>query len=482
MTRSASLTSRLVLTTITVAALVSVLIGVVTTLAVRAYLTDQLDDNVHASLQGARIFGVDTDGGPPRPGPVGGPGRDVASMTARWTGNGSGAAGWLTTQRATGRPDYEELSQDDLAALIELPTDGRLRTVDLGSAGTFRVAVERTRGGEAVVAVGIATSNVDEAVTNLVQWELLLSLLAIAGAGTVATLVVRRQLRPLREVAATAHTVAELPLASGAIEIPERVPDHLTDESTEVGQVGAALNNLLRHVESSLAARHRSEQQVRQFVADASHELRTPLATIQGYAELSRRAPDDRAMQLTALAKVEAEAMRMSALVEDLLLLARLDAGRPLQHGPVDVTRLLLESVSDARVLGPDHHWRLALPETALEAVGDEERLRQVVRNLLENARRHTPPGTTVVVDARSAPQPGAAVTVTITDDGPGFDPALLPVAFDRFTRGDPSRNRGGGSGLGLSLVQAILAAQGGAVALTSRPGETRFTLTLPTR
>ncbi len=172
----------------------------------------------------------------------------------------------------------------------------------------------------------------------------------------------------------------------------------------------------------------------------------------------------------------------MSGLVEDLLLLARLDAGRPLRHEPVDVTRLLIESVSDSRVLGPAHHWRLDLPSVAVEAVGDEERLRQVVRNLLENARRHTPEGTTVVVSARRGATPTTPVEITVTDDGPGFDPALLPVAFDRFTRGDAARTRGqgGGSGLGLSMVRAILTAQGGTVSLASRPGETRLTLQLP--
>ena len=196
-------------------------------------------------------------------------------------------------------------------------------------------------------------------------------MLAAAAAGSV---VVRRQLRPLTEVAETAHAVAALPLASGEIGVTERVPEHLTDERTEVGQVGAALNTLLEHVESSLDARHRSEQQVRQFVADASHELRTPLTTIMGYAELARRRPGDSAAAETALAKVEEESARMTALVEDLLLLARLDAGRPLAREPVDLTRLLVEAVSDARVVAPEHHWRLELADEPVVVLGDEHR------------------------------------------------------------------------------------------------------------
>ncbi|WP_317698923.1 ATP-binding protein [Aeromicrobium sp. REDSEA-S32_B7] len=262
--------------------------------------------------------------------------------------------------------------------------------------------------------------------------------------------------------------MAALPLESGEIELAERVPERLTDERTEAGAVGAALNTLLAHVESSLTARHRSEQQVRQFVADASHELRTPLATIAGYTELAQRRPDDTGTQRTALTKVAEESVRMTALVEDLLLLARLDSGRPLEQQPVDLTRLLLEAVSDARVLAPSHHWRLELPEDVVEVVGDDQRLHQVVTNLLTNARKHTPQGSTITVAA-------TPTGFTVHDDGPGFDPELAERAFERFVRGDVSRPRGGvdpgGAGLGLSLVEAIVAAHGGTVSLTSAPG-----------
>ena len=273
----------------------------------------------------------------------------------------------------------------------------------------------------------------------------------------------------------TAERVAELPLSSGEIELTERVPAHLTDEATEVGQVGSSLNTLLEHVESSLEARQRSEQQVRQFVADASHELRTPLTTIKGYAELARRRPDDSIAVLTALDKVEAESGRMTSLVEDLLLLARLDSGRPLERQPVDLTRLLLEAVSDARVLAPDHHWRLDLPETALQVVGDEQRLHQLATNLLANARKHTPAGTTVTVTARDG-------VLTVHDDGPGFPADLVPAAFERFARADTARTRtaDSGAGLGLALVDAIATAHGGSVALTSVPGDTTVTVLLP--
>ena len=307
---------------------------------------------------------------------------------------------------------------------------------------------------------------------------MLLGLLGVAAAGAAGTFVVRRQLRPLNDVAQTAHAVAVLPLESGDIGVTERVPERLTDERTEVGQVGSALNTLLEHVEVSLAARHRSEQQVRQFVADASHELRTPLATIHGYAELSRRTPDDPAALASALTKVETETDRMSTLVDDLLLLARLDSGRPLDRTEVDVTRLLLESVGDARVLAPGHRWQLRLPDEPVTVTGDEQRLHQVVTNLLSNARHHTPPGTTVTVSADATDD---GITITVHDDGPGLPPGLSDHVFERFTRGDSSRTRAsGGAGLGLSLVAAIVQAHAGTTSVRSEPGDTTFTVTLP--
>ena len=289
--------------------------------------------------------------------------------------------------------------------------------------------------------------------------------------GRRGLVVVRRQLAPLREVAATAHRVAELPLASGEIEMAERVPERLTDERTEIGQVGSALNAMLDHVESSLAQRHRSEQQVRQFVADASHELRTPLATIAGYTELARSRPETTG---TALAKVETESARMTALVEDLLLLARLDSGRPLEREPVDLSRLLLEAVNDARVVDPDHQWRLSLPDAPLTVTGDAARLHQVGDQPARPTPGSTPP------PAAPSPSPGRPPGFTVHDDGPGFPADLAPRAFERFVRGDVARTRAGGAGLGLSLVEAIVAAHGGAVELASSPGDTTITVRLP--
>ncbi|MFB9312820.1 sensor histidine kinase [Nocardioides plantarum] len=480
-----SLTSRLVVTAVLLVAMAALLLGTATTLAMRGYLVGQLDDEIQKSLgraefgRGDPFFG--TESGAPEPPPDGdgddrpsgsARGQRVGTITAFFYADYDGGTGVVLADRAGGGAVPQPLTQKALDVLDAVPDDGDVHAVEVPGLGDYRVVSQGDGDGGSATVVGLPTEEVDESVTSLVRLELLLALAAVLIAALAARTVVRRQLRPLREVAETAHTVAGLPLDSGEIGITERVPGHLTDERTEVGQVGSALNTLLAHVETSLDARHESEQRVRQFVADASHELRTPLTTIAGYTELARTRPDDAEAAATALAKVADESKRMTALVEDLLLLARLDSGRPLERAPVDLTRLLLEAVSDARVVAPDHRWRLELPDEAVEVTGDEQRLHQVVTNLLTNARKYTPAGTTVTVSAR----PGG---FGVHDDGPGFAPELLPHAFERFARADAARHREGGVGLGLALVEAIVTAHGGTVTLSSVPGDTRVDVRL---
>jgi two-component system OmpR family sensor kinase len=302
--------------------------------------------------------------------------------------------------------------------------------------------------------------------------------------------------------------VAELPLDTGVVSLPPRVPDD--DPRTEVGRVGAAFNRMLQHVESALANRAASETRLRRFAADASHELRTPLSAIRGYAELALRQGGPVPPDVThALERVQSESARMSVLVDDLLLLARLDAGRPLEREPVDLSRLVIDVTSDARVARREHHWRLDLPSEPILIRGDEHRLHQVLANLMSNAGKHTPSGSTVSValrverapgpDSRAAPHGGPEVgpvergtrpdaprvELSITDDGPGIPPELLPDLFERFTRGDTSRAHdleaaGKSTGLGLAIVDAVVAAHGGSITVTSRPGRTRFAIYLP--
>jgi two-component system, OmpR family, sensor kinase len=474
-----SLTGRLIATLVLLVVVTSVLVAVLTSVAMRGFLNGQLDAGVRTSLRHL----VDDDGRTALPPPGGTdlrsrrdaspPFGDAGTLIAGYVGTATSGSGQVL--RGTDRRDLSTAALDRLG---DVPADGEVRRVSLPAVGAFRVAAG-TRADGTTVVTGTSTRNNDDVLANLVLWEVLLALAAVVMAALAGRYLVHRQLRPLREVAATAHEVADLPLSSGEIGTTVRVPDELTDERTEVGAVGAALNTLLAHVEHALDDRHRSELQVRQFVADASHELRTPLSTIHGYAELTRRTrPMDPEQLSLAMGKVEAEATRMSSLVEDLLLLARLDAGRPLSRDRVDLTKLVLETVGDARVVGPDHRWLLDLADEPVTVPGDEQRLHQVVTNLLNNARRHTPPGTSVRVGAR---EDGTAAVLTVEDDGPGMSPEMVGNAFERFARGDSSRTReSGGAGLGLSLVQAIAEAHGGTVSVTSQPGRTVFEVRLP--
>ncbi|MFG1607511.1 sensor histidine kinase [Actinoplanes sp. NPDC049265] len=374
--------------------------------------------------------------------------------------------------------DYQSLPDAavrDLAALA--PTAEHVR-VDLGGdRGDYLVSSQFVHNQVVVTGVSLAeTQNTLLSVGLVIGGGILLSLIA---AGVAGAYIVRRTLEPLNRVAATATRVSELRLDRGEVELAQRVPVEDTDARTEVGQVGAALNRMLDHVGNALEARHNSEMQVRQFVADASHELRTPLAAIRGYAELSRRSrlpiPEEVGH---VLRRVESEAVRMTTLVEDLLLLARLDAGRPLDHEPVDLTMLVVDAVSDAHAAGPRHDWRPALPEEPVSVIGDRARLHQVLANLLANARTHTPEGTTVTVGVGATDH---EALLTVTDHGPGIPAELQPHIFERFARGDSSRSRAAGStGLGLSIVHAVVTAHRGTVSVRSVPGRTEFTVRLP--
>jgi two-component system OmpR family sensor kinase len=327
--------------------------------------------------------------------------------------------------------------------------------------------------------VGLPLAEVQAIVLQLTGLIILIGVIGVGGAAGAGALWVRLALRPLERVAETATRVAELPLDRGEVALAVRVPDIDADPGTEVGKVGAALNHMLEHVASALSARQASENKVRTFVADASHELRTPLASIRGYAELTRRGghelPDD---VVHAIGRVESESVRMTALVEDLLLLARLDEGNRLDGATVDLSRLLIDAVSDARAAGPGHEWQLELPPEPVQIQGDQARLHQVIMNLLANARTHTPQGTVVTT---SLTADGSSATIEVADNGPGIDSSLLPTVFERFVRGDGSRSRASGStGLGLSIVAAVVDAHGGHAHVRSEPGHTVFTITLP--
>ena len=463
-----SLATRLVVGIVALLAVLAVAIGVVTVAASRGQTVGRLDRLLIAASDQSTAA---VDAGQSGPG----------SIIEILPGQGAGAVGMVIVDDAmfAGYIGTDgtalALHETQIARLADVADDRQPVTVDLGSLGDYRVVSTLLSDGRTVVN-GLSLAEADATTASLTQTIGAVSLGAIALAILLGALVVRVALRPLTDVVETATRVSELPLESGAVSMPERVP--VDAPQTEVGRVGTALNRLLGKVESSLAVRHESEQKLRRFVADASHELRTPLASIRGYAELGQRPTRLPADTARALERIQSESVRMSTLVEEMLLLARLDAGRDLLIADVPLGGLLVEAVADAQVAGPDHHWRLELPEDDVEVRGDADRLRQALGNLLANARLHTPAGTTVTATLEALP---AGARLSVADDGPGIDPSLRPALFERFTRGDGSRSRlAGSTGLGLAIVSAIVGAHGGGVDVESDPGRTVFTIVLP--
>ncbi|WP_224391562.1 cell wall metabolism sensor histidine kinase WalK [Pseudonocardia sp. ICBG1293] len=490
--RVRSLRARLVATVLLLFTVACVAIGVATTLSLDRYLSTRQDRELSFSLEGfvaqqtGRAPGPLTrdDGsrGTPAEGP--GPGGPGGMFLGPGPGaNSIGAVfvdGRVVTARLAQRGGTTAtVSEADLAALGAVPADTAAHDVTL-SLGDYRA----TGWAQGATTYLIAQpDNAGATVSRLVVTELVVLGGAVVLAGIAAAVLVRRELRPLERVAGVAAQVGDLPLDRGEVHLAARVPD--PDPRTEVGQVGTALNHMLDNVEGALAARQESETRLRRFVADASHELRTPLTAIRGYAELSRRERDPVPERTThALTRIASQAERMSTLVEDLLLLARIDAGRPLERAEVDLTRLVLDAVGDAHVAGRDHRWLPELPDEPVTVTGDAHRLAQVVTNLLANARTHTPPGTAVTVSL-DRPAPGR-VRLRVADDGPGIAPDVAPRVFERFARGAQGRSRAGNdtpsTGLGLAIVAAVVAAHDGTVGVDSVPGRTVFTVDLPVR
>ncbi|WP_030741357.1 cell wall metabolism sensor histidine kinase WalK [Streptomyces griseus] len=516
-----TLRTRLVVSAVSLIAVVAAVIGSVTAIAFHSYLYGKLDDQLHSVVERAQR--------PPGPVPlpeslreagplgfVGGGGQPLGTFGALVGEDGDVTASKVVADSGLRAQESAKPLTDDQAEALEAAAPGSgegTRSVDLPGLGGYRVEAATTAEG-ATVLVGIPSAEVSRALTTLIVVEVCVTAAGLLAASIAGTALVGVALRPLRRVAATATRVSELPLHSGEVALVERVPDAEADPRTEVGQVGAALNRMLGHVGAALAARQESETRVRQFVADASHELRTPLASIRGYAELTRRAggggaaPGPDPVTRHALGRIESEADRMTGLVEDLLLLARLDAGRPLSYGSTDLLPLVVDAVSDARAAdrpgpqphdGPEaadrtgtgpgpqpydgsavaadrpatgsgtgpatgsgtgsatgsgtgsgaarHRWRLELPAEPVTVRADSARLQQVLVNLLANARTHTPPGTTVTVSVRPPARAGGPVALEVRDDGPGIPAALLPHVFERFARGDASRTRGSDGG-----------------------------------
>lgn len=486
-----SLRRMIVLTVVAVVFVLAGTIGCLSTWALEASLMDRADIRVQAASQRGntrrhsesteknvaqqllQTYGSDSSDYNP-PAGLDAPGQAAGTLALLRNRQGVVASAYINNEGK-----YTYLTRDQINTLMAALNSGKTKpfTVYVEGLGTYRVLVTRDSVSSDAVLTGVSLAD-DEA---LIGRQMIIEVLLVGSGVVLAAVVcfglVSRFLQPLRRVAATARQVATQPMDSGEVQIERRVSLADLCSSTEVGEVGTALNTLLDHVNDALEVRQRSETQVRQFVADASHELRTPLAAIRGYTELVRSGREgDQLSEISqqAMDRIASESLRMSELVNDLLLLARLDAGRELEDELVDLAPVLIESVADAQIAGPDHTFELDLSavfgadedlDEQLPLVrGDEQRLRQVLANLLANARLHTPAGTHVWVKLL---QEDGLYRIVVADNGPGISPQLRGKLFERFTRADASRNRQGGStGLGLAICAAIAQAHGGSVQL----------------
>jgi len=383
----------------------------------------------------------------------------------------------ICTRRPPAFGDRRAAPPPKLPAKITLPTHGdpepmRYLTVHAQQgSGTYRLraSIEQVEGGSVFFVIGESLQDMNGTLHRLLLIEVLVTLAVLAAIVGLGLWLVRLGLRPLRAIEQTAGAIA-----SG--DLSRRV--ERAEPRTEVGRLGLALNAMLGQIETAFNARAESEARLRRFVADASHELRTPLSAVRAYAELFRRGAAQRPEDLKrSMEGIERESERMGLLVDDLLLLARLDEGRPLEREPVQLDEVAREAVETARALEPERPLRLDVEPIVV--TGDRDRLRQVLDNLLGNVRAHTPAGTAASVSVH--PSNGHAA-VEVADAGPGLPPEDAARVFERFYRADPSRARAsGGAGLGLAIVAAVAKAHGGRVDARSAPGEgTTFRVELP--
>jgi two-component system, OmpR family, sensor kinase len=457
--RPVSLRSRLLAGVLVLVAAGLLVASVATYAALRSFLTHRVDEQLVAAAAPVGrelLFGS-------RPGVRTTSKAIVPLGTYAQLRNGSGE---VTATLTSTFGDASDPPPDLPAHLPAMDGGGkRLFSVDAqgGASPRYRVLTTPLSGvspDDGSLVVALPLREVHQTLRRLLVIEGVVSLSVLAVLGAVAFWVVRVGLRPLGQIEATAGAIA-------GGDLTRRI--ERDDERTEVGRLGRALNAMLGHIEDAFTERTASEQRLRRFVADASHELRTPLTSIRGYAELFRRGASERPEDLTtAMRRIEEESERMGVLVEDLLLLARLDQGRSLVRSPVDLVQVASDAVADLRVVEADRPVDLECGGQVV-VTGDEARLRQVAANLMSNARLHTPPGTAVHVRVRAS---DATAVLEIADEGPGLSPDESARVFERFYRADPSRSRAsGGSGLGLSIVSAIAEAHGGAASVETTPG-----------
>jgi two-component system, OmpR family, sensor histidine kinase TrcS len=487
--RTWTLTRQLVVGVCALVTLVLVAMGVASSMTMRHSLTGVIDNQLLASADGFSNsvtkyrISPDNHGHKPPPGAmkpltqvIGQAPKNVIALIQ----NGKVVDSAIFHDGSAGpAPEYV------VADLPKLAAEGSgKRTVWLPGLGEYLMETRPGDGNEILV-TAVSMKPASDAVARETMIVAAMTVLAVFVTALIMAAIVRFALRPLGRVVSTAAEVATLPLDRDNHQITPRVPQRDTDPRTEVGLVGDTLNRLLDNVERALGDVAASDRRMRRFITDASHELRTPLAAIHGYAELTRQ--DSSVLPETteySLARIEAEAQRMSSLVADLLLLARLDEGEDLDATDVDLTDVVIDAVNDAAVSAPGQRWLTNVPDGAVWVAGDRMRLHQMLANLLSNARMHTPDGTTVTTGIATgrADDGEGYVELTVTDDGPGIDREMLPHLFERFVRADESRSRQSGSfGLGLSITASIVEAHHGTIAAESGGGRTTFRVRLAT-
>lgn len=468
-----TLTSRLALLLAGLVLLGGAIAGIAGTIGIRAFLMGQLDSELHqAAARNVTLKTPHTDD------------HDADNLVNNNTGlppgtvTGHVSGGVITDLVVAADLDGDHLpTPGDRAAVQRVAGANHPATVHLPSLGDYRVLTSRTRDGDQLV-TGVPQQRVNHTIRELIVLEVAVLAAAIAVVAGAGALAVRRSMQPLQHLATVARRVTQLPLESGQSRIPVRAEELI--EPTEVAQVGRAMNAMLGHVDLALQQRDESEQRLRDFAADASHELRTPLAVAQSHAELLREYMSSTELPEQvhrSLRRISDETGRMTSIVNDLLLLARLDKPGPDRHDTVDMTRLLLDAVDDARITAPDHQWSVTVPAEPVLVHGDEEQLRRMITNLVTNVRLHTPAGTRAHCELSGA---AGEVRLKVHDSGPGFPPELLDRAHVRFARGRHRQDSPDSTGLGLAIVHAVAQSHDGSLDVVSEPGDTTVTVTLP--
>jgi two-component system OmpR family sensor kinase len=482
--RTWSLRSRLVLGVVILTAIGYVLSGIVAQNALKSYLLQEVDAQL-ISISGGTLPRVaeagiahdsddypHNDGRHPKPNASAQPQTPLQRIPTSTSVTLLDSTGTVTAElggdlNASSVSDYlVGLTPTEAAKYKSLPFTIETKGAD------FRAIAQVLPNGQGTVIAAQSLGELDKTIGKLGFFFLLIGLLLVTLVAIASRIVIKIGMRPLEDVEVTAEQIA-------AGDLSARMPD--ANPHTEVGRLVTSLNSMLARIETSFAARAESENRLRRFVADASHELRTPITAIRGFSELYRQGAVAQGEPTKDLiSRIEGESKRMGSLVEDLLLLARLDQAREMESKPVDLAEVVEAAVISARAAGPDHEVKFEKPSEEIFALGDEPRIHQVVANLLANARAHTPAGTTITV---SLSQDSDGSRIAVADNGPGLSIEDQKKIFERFYRADPSRVRvdGEGSGLGLSIVDAVMGAHGGSVSVDSELGKgATFTLFFP--